>query len=324
MKAFVTFSVVFVLAAFFTAAALGQAPVPHNEHNAALRYWMAFALMQDSAADKTTSDLLESTASGKTAWDEVRLGPILDANHQALEIMQRGTELLTCDWGLEYGLGPAVPIAHLAKARVMARLNTLAGMRLAARGQLPQAIDTWIAGLRFSRHIAEGGSLVSLLTARAALMSNLQALKQNLSNASVTQPDRMKIQTALRALPETAFDWGSALQLEQSGLEIFVHQGSIAADPKAYYRTIISAPADFSVPTASEIAAFRRVMGRAVAALRLPPEETRQRLKDIEDSENTLHPLFKRTIPSLSKVNDVRAEIRSERQSVLEAVSVPR
>jgi hypothetical protein len=305
------------------ALAQAQASVPHNERNAALRYWMAFAQMQDSPADKTTSELLESTAAGKTPWNEVRLGPILDANREALQIMQRGTELPTCDWGLEYDLGPAVPIAHLAKARVMARLNTLAGMRLAARGQFTQAIDTWLVGVRFSRHIAQGGSLISLLTARIGLSSNLEALKQSLPNVSLNEADRTKIQVALRALPESAFDWSTAFQLEQSGLEVFVHQLSGARDPKAYYRVAmgVTAPANFSVPTPSELAALGRVMARAAAVLRLSPQDARQRLNDIEDSEKTLHPLFKGTIPSLSRINDVRAELYRERQNILEAIS---
>src|SRR5262245_38476655 len=89
--------------------------------NAALRYWMAFALMQDPPADKPTSDLLENVASGKAPWSEAQLGPILDANRLAIQTLQRGTELSNCDWGLEYELGPEVPIAHLPRARVLAR-----------------------------------------------------------------------------------------------------------------------------------------------------------------------------------------------------------
>ena len=76
MKAFVTFSVVFVLAAFFTAAALGQAPVPHNEHNAALRYWMAFAVMHDPPADRATA-VEQSLArmTGRTVTLAIRVDP---------------------------------------------------------------------------------------------------------------------------------------------------------------------------------------------------------------------------------------------------------
>ena len=77
-----------------------QAP-PRQAQNAALRYWMAFALMQDPHADKATTDLLESAAAGKASWDEARLGPILDVNREAIQTMQRGTELPDCDWGLD-------------------------------------------------------------------------------------------------------------------------------------------------------------------------------------------------------------------------------
>jgi hypothetical protein len=62
-----------------------QGKYPLETRNAALRYWMAFAEMQDPSVDKMTQDLLEKTASGVAAWDESRLGAILDANGQAIQ-----------------------------------------------------------------------------------------------------------------------------------------------------------------------------------------------------------------------------------------------
>ena len=62
-----------------------QAKYPPETRNAALRYWMAFAEMQDPPANKATQDLLEKTAAGEAAWDERQLGPILDANGQRYE-----------------------------------------------------------------------------------------------------------------------------------------------------------------------------------------------------------------------------------------------
>ena len=60
---------------------------PVETNNAALRYWMAFAEMQDPPADQTTQALLEKTAVGQVSWDEARLGPILDSNSDALQTM---------------------------------------------------------------------------------------------------------------------------------------------------------------------------------------------------------------------------------------------
>ena len=114
----------------------------------------------------------------------------------------------------------------------MARLNTLAGMRLAARGQISQAIDAWVAGVRFSQHLAQGGSVISLLTARVALHSNLQALSQAIATASITEEQRKQIQVALLAIPDTAFNWANAVQLEESGLEIFVQRRPFRSDQR--------------------------------------------------------------------------------------------
>jgi hypothetical protein len=284
---------------------------------------MAFAIMQDPPADQALTDLLETVASGKAPWDEGRLGPILDANREAIQAMQRATKLRECDWGVEYDLGPAAPIAHLPKARVLARLNTLSGMRLAARGQLPQALDTWLAGVRFSQDVAQRGSLISLLTARAMLNSNLHALNQALMNASLDAGERARIDRLLRALPDTAFDWSQALRREEASVEVAVQQLSQASDPKAYYRAMMGQPApeNFSLPTPSDVVAFRRLMTRAAEMLRLPPARVAQQLKDMEASENTLHPFFQRTIPSLSRINDVRAELLADRQTLLRVVA---
>lgn len=93
---------------------------PAETKNAALRYWMAFAEMQDTWADKTTQELLEKTAAGDAAWDESKLAPILDANADAIGVMQRATKLPECDWGLEYGRGWKASIAYAPRARACA------------------------------------------------------------------------------------------------------------------------------------------------------------------------------------------------------------
>src|SRR4051812_15057156 len=116
-----------------------QAPIT----NAALRYWMAFAVMHDPPADQATAELLDRVAAGTSPWDEAKFGKLLDDNREALGIMQRATTLTSCDWGLEYDLGPKTPIAHLAKARALSRLNAVAAARLTAGGQIAEAVDLW-------------------------------------------------------------------------------------------------------------------------------------------------------------------------------------
>ena len=64
--------------------------------NAAVRYWTAFALLQDPPANEGATTLLLRVAEGAAPWDEAQLGPILDANAQALAIMERASTLRSC------------------------------------------------------------------------------------------------------------------------------------------------------------------------------------------------------------------------------------
>src|SRR5882672_1324167 len=85
---------VFVLTSAVTTH--GQIEVPDETKNAALRYWMAFAELHDTGADKSIADLLGKTMSGEGAWDETKLGPIVEANMESLGIMQRAAKFTVC------------------------------------------------------------------------------------------------------------------------------------------------------------------------------------------------------------------------------------
>jgi len=191
------------------ARADAQAPATTN---AALRYWMAFALMKDPPSDQATMELFDRVASGASAWDEAKLGKFVDDNREALQIMQRATKLPSCDWGLEYELGPNTPIAHLAKARVLGRLNGVEAARLDARGERAAAVDVWLAGIRFSQHVANGGTLISLLSARLSLSPALKSLARAAPRLDTSE--RQQVEAALRAIPESGFDWADAMKRE--------------------------------------------------------------------------------------------------------------
>ena len=187
-----------------------QAKYPPETRNAALRYWMAFAEMQDPPVDKSTQSLLEKTAAGEAAWDEKKLGPILDSNDGAIRMMQRATKLPDCDWGLEYDKGPRASIAYAPRARVLARLNTLEGMREMANGNSQTAVHTWLAGIRFSEHLADGGSLIFALIAKSALLPDLRALTTEAKRGRLSDSQKRQISVPLNAMREDGFNWGAA------------------------------------------------------------------------------------------------------------------
>jgi hypothetical protein len=305
------------------ATALGQIKLPPETKNAALRYWMAFAELKDTSADKVTTDLLGKTISGEAAWDENKLGPIVDANMESIGILQRATKLPECDWGLEYNLGPSTPIPFTQmSARALGRLNTLYGIRLAAKGDTQKAVDTWLAGIQFSQHLAKGGSLLATLVANAVLSSDLRALTKAAQGGTPDTAQRRQIAAAIRALPETGFDWGQAMWYEQVSGEVALKEMGNAANPAAYYKELIGTPApdNFTMPKTTEIAAFRKLMNLVEAALRLPPDAAGEELNALQDSVKTLHPFFRDSIPSLTRINDTRRQTQSALALLLKTV----
>jgi hypothetical protein len=303
--------------------ARAQSKLPPETRNAALRYWLAFADLQDPPADKATADLLEKTAAGEMPWNENKLGSVLDQNLPAIERMQRATKLPDCDWGMEYDLGPRASIAYAPKARVLARLNTLYGMRLAARRNTQGAIDTWLAGIRFSQHLTSGGTLIFSLIAKMSAVSNLHALAQAAQNGGFNDRQRKQIEAAMHSLPETGFDWSRALRYEEDPLTVAVAEMKQASKPKAFYQEMMGAPApdNFAIPTASDQAAFHKLMAAAEEALQLPPDQAAGKLKTLQESVKTLHFFYQQTTPSFTKINEARREVQQAREKLLQSIS---
>jgi hypothetical protein len=311
-----------VAALLIVNTANAQTKPPQETRNAALRYWLAFADMQDPPSDPATSTLLRKTAAGEAPWDEAKLGAILDKNEAAILRMQRATKLPDCDWGLEYSDGPTASIAYVLKARVMASLNTLYGMREAAKGNDQTAAEAWLDGIRFSQHIAQDGPLIFALIGKAALLPNLRAMTQAVRSGKIPPRTQRQFDQMIRALPDSIFDWSNALSLEENGIVIFVQQLADARDPAEKYNEVTGAraPAGFSVPTASERAAYHRFMVSTQDAFRLPPMQTETKLPSLHEELKSLSPFFQGAIPSLDKMNEARTEIATAREQLLQAL----
>lgn len=297
--------------------------LPAETRNAALRYWMAFAEIQDSPSDKETADLLEKVAAGDAAWDEAKLGPILDKNEEAIQIMQRATKLPDCDWGLEYRRGPFTSIAYAPRARVLARLNTLYGIRLAAKGDTHGAADSWLGGIRFSQDLAKGGTLIFALIAKTALLSNLNALTWAAQEGVLSASDKARVAAFVRALPETGFDWSGAIALEQHGIEIGIRNIKSSANPAEGYRQLMGRPAplDPARLSSSDAAAFAKVMSSAEQAMRQSPAKTAEQLASLQKSMASLNPLYREMIPSFAKINESRTQVAMAREKLLTLIA---
>jgi hypothetical protein len=185
--------------------------------NAALRYWAAFAQIQDSAITDQEAKELNAALDGMGPYDTSKYKDLLQKNTLALEIMARATSLPICDWGLDYGLGENVPVDYARKALVLGRLNILYVMNLYHSGDKDGAIRALAAGLRLSHDVGNGGSLFATLIAKDLLVTHLMAVGDALRMGQLSVAQRSQLQNAVAALGD-GLDWPTAAKRDLEGL----------------------------------------------------------------------------------------------------------
>ena len=313
-----------ILILLISTRAIGSAKYPAETKNAALRYWMAFAEMQDTWADKTTQELLEKTAAGEAAWDEPKLAPILDANTDAISVMQRATKLPECNWGLEYSRLWKASIAYAPRARALARLNTLEGMRQLAKGDSQSAVHTWLAGVRFSQDLTRGGSLIFALMAKSVLLPDLRLLAQAARNGQLNDAEKKDVLAAVRALPEDAFDWGSAWRIESVSMEAILHELQSSSDAGGAYTAIMGKPAPRQglPPTNEDIQKSQKYMLAVAEALRETPAKATTVIDGLQNKKTALGEVELSMTPNPQKVNAARIELMTARADLMRVLGV--
>ena len=318
MKRFCAFFAIIVLC--FSAGFAQQFTPPPNK-NAALRYWMAFADLTDHSADQATVKLMEDVLNGSAPWDEQKLGLIVEENSAAVIAMQRATQLPECNWGLDYARGAATSVGHLPKARVLARLNALYGVRQMAKGDTAGAVATWLAGLRFSQCIAKDIGLIGLLSAKPAFLANLHLLTAAVQAGNVNAELQEKVRAAVHELPAEGMDWQGSIKSEawadEEGLKYLAKAPNFPETYKAFFGSAASA----QPPSQSDIAAFRALMGEVLAAFQLPSTQAKGPLAEIAGKTKSMNTSVQAIFPNYSRLNDVRNEVVNEQEKLSRALA---
>lgn len=201
---------------------------PKLGDNAALRYYAAFAEMQDSAITDEQAKELNGILDGPVPYDDSKYKDLVEKNRPALELMARGTALPNCDWGLDYRLGEDTPVDYARKALALGRLNVLYAFHLQIAHDNDGAVRTLVAGLRFSHDVANGGSLFATLAARNLLAIHFRAVAFLLHVVGLSPAQRLLLQKAIAQLGPTGLDWQSATRRD---LEVL--RGHFAKDQQA-------------------------------------------------------------------------------------------
>ncbi|MGE5109913.1 MAG: hypothetical protein ACM3JB_03575 [Acidobacteriaceae bacterium] len=211
------------LSSVFAAAQKTGSP----SENAALRYWSAFSQMQDVGITAQQAKELNAILDGTAPYDDSKYRPLLDKNALALEIMARGTSMPYCEWGLDYGLGGDLPVEYARKALALGRLNVLYGLHLFKMGDKDGAVRALTAGVRFSRDVANGGSLFATLLAKDLLMSHLRAIAGVVKMEQLSTAQRARLQRSVASLGAHGVDWQAAMTREMALLNKPPSQASI-------------------------------------------------------------------------------------------------
>lgn len=196
------------------AEALQSAQNPDD--NAALRYWSAFAEMQDSAITTEQAKELNRILDGTAPYNDLEYGELVEKNREALATMARGAALPYCNWGIDYQLGPNAPIDYARKALELGRLNALFAFHLSLRGDKDGAVRALAAGVRFSREVANGGTLFVTLVAEKLLFIHFRAMAflLHVARPPLSASQQLVLRNALAQLGPEGLDWQSATKRE--------------------------------------------------------------------------------------------------------------
>ena len=182
--------------------------------NAALRYWSAFAQMQDSAITDEQAKELNLILEGTAPYQDLKYRDLVEKNRPALETMIRGTALPACNWGLDYQLGPETPVDYVREALELGRLNVLCVFHLLIARDKDGAVRALAAGVRFSHDVASGGTLFATVAAKDLLIEDIRATDGVLHLEELSAAQKSTLQKALGQLAPEGLDWESAVKRE--------------------------------------------------------------------------------------------------------------
>jgi hypothetical protein len=278
---------------------------PPETDNAALRYWFALAEVREPPDDDATRHLLGEAITGRVAWDETKLAPILDSNLDALRTMQLATKLPVCNWGFDYRNGAATPIWFGMRAGLLSHLNALQGIREMAHGDSRTAVDTWLAGVHFGQDVSRSGPAITALIAHAIILDNLHPLRDSARQGKLNEGQKTELSVVVKAIPEDGFDWGVAWGVEFAIGDQFLQKSRTTGKPERD----------------DKIRAYEEYMLAAQAALREPPAEAKSRIADLESKLRRLGEVEQNLIPSLRGTNEARILLATAHQELMQALS---
>jgi hypothetical protein len=158
--------------------------------------------------------------------------------------------------------------------------------------------------MRFALHIESGGTLISTLTAWSVMRDTWGSMEPWIAEKHLTAEQRLRLANAVQTLPETVFKWDSAVLNEALVLQT---QASLTRQGGS-----------FTPPGDSDTKRFLREVERVADALSRSPDQAASVAATFDgDTKKQLHPFYRDSMPSLTKVNEDRREVKAARERLL-------
>src|SRR5207245_11808419 len=117
-----------------------------------------------------------------------------------------------CAWGIDYGRGHDTPVDYVRRALELGRLNVLYSFHLLIAHDKDGAARARAAGIRFSRDVANGGTLFATLAADSLLVEHLRAISGTLHLEDLSPAQKSILQKSVAQLGTDGLDWERAVK----------------------------------------------------------------------------------------------------------------
>jgi hypothetical protein len=235
--------IIFILGAAMASSSAAAQQNLKPADNAALRYWSAFAQIQDAGITQEQGREAHAILDGVAPYDDSKYKDIIEKNRPAVETMIRGTALPYCDWGVEMKMGASAPVDYARKAAFLGRLNIFYAFHLLIGGDKDGAVRALQAGMRFSHDVANGGTLFATVSAQSLIIAHLQAAAGFQKIAGLSAAQRAALEKSIEQLGPEGLDWAGAMKREMEVLPTHDAQEAAARDKiAAAYLRMISNP----------------------------------------------------------------------------------
>ncbi|HWE96809.1 MAG TPA: hypothetical protein VG269_22810 [Tepidisphaeraceae bacterium] len=190
----------------------------HAAPNAAVEYWLAFAVLPPM--DERQHAILDNVAAANLDADATRL---IDASANSLKQLHRGATIRECDWGLHYEDGPMLLLPHLGKARDLSRLACLRARAEFQKGDAAGAVEDLADALTLARHGGGDATLIAILVQDAIEQMAINVAAANLPGVKGTA--LQDFSNRLSQLPAGGSLKESAVRIErQFGLDWLINE----------------------------------------------------------------------------------------------------